>query len=144
MTESNRPAVPGMISPSVDEQIGLIGSQVVTFKWSPVSDPSGVTYTLQVARDAQFKDPVVEHKALLKTEYTLTANEALSHQSYFWRVKAVDGASNESDWSQARPFVVSKVDTDWFLVIVIGGLFVIGLVVWRIIYVSTHGGWSAD
>jgi hypothetical protein len=143
-TETNAPQVPTPLSPAPSGQIGFVGSQVVTFSWSPVADPSGISYVLQIGRDTEFSTPLIQHKGLVKPEYTLAAVEALNHESYFWRVEAVDGAGNESGWTKAQPFSVSKMGMEWFLVIVIGGLVVLALIVWRIIYVSMHGGWSAD
>ena len=87
---------------------------------------------------------MIQHKDLVKPEYTLAEVEALNHETYFWRVEAIDGAGNDSGWSKPQEFSVSRMDMEWFLVIVIGGLVVLGLIVWRIIYVSTHGGWSSD
>ncbi|MBI2832585.1 MAG: hypothetical protein HYX79_10060 [Chloroflexi bacterium] len=92
------------------------------FDWPDVSDPSGVTYTLQIATDSDFKNIVLEKKGLATSEYTVAKTEKLESRKketpYYWRVKSIDGASNESAWSPARTFYVS------------GGLFNIELPVW--------------
>ncbi|MFC2025422.1 IPT/TIG domain-containing protein [Chloroflexota bacterium] len=80
------------------------------FDWGDVSDPSGVTYTLQIAADAAFTTLVLEKRGLIASEYTLTEDEQLptvkKEAPYYWRVKAIDGAFNESEWSAPRSFWV--------------------------------------
>ncbi len=82
------------------------------FDWQDVTDPSGVTYTLQIATDESFpaNSIVLEKTGLTQSEYTITREERLKSVSkeapYYWHVKAVDGASNESQWSGAGSFYV--------------------------------------
>jgi len=80
------------------------------FAWEDVDDLSGVTYTLQVASDADFTTIVLENKGLIYSEYTITKEEKLDPTErktpYYWRVKAVDGASNESEWTLPWLFYV--------------------------------------
>jgi hypothetical protein len=70
---------------------------IPTFTWTTVSDPSGVTYSLQVDNDDNFSSPEIDATGLTENAYTLTV--ALSDDNYSWRVRAVDGANNSSDWS---------------------------------------------
>jgi hypothetical protein len=53
---------------------------------------------------------MLEKKNLTDSEYPITKEERLKSVSkkapYYWRVKAIDGASNESRWSDARSFYV--------------------------------------
>ena len=105
--ESASPSIP---SPSLPE-MGVKAEQPVFFDWEDVTDPSGVTYTLQVAKDANFTPPLVlEKEGLTSSQYTLTEGEKLASTKkeapYYWRVKAIDGASNESEWSGAGTFYV--------------------------------------
>ena len=77
------------------------------FKWEDVSDPSSVTYIFQVATDAAFSSVIFKKTELALPEYVVTKeDELLSSEEipYYWRVKAVDGASNESEWSTAQSF----------------------------------------
>ncbi len=78
------------------------------FDWEDVTDPSGITYTFQVATDANFSAIIFEKTGLVSSEYTVTKADKLrssgSGVPYYWRVKAVDGASNESAGSTAQSF----------------------------------------
>ncbi len=80
------------------------------FDWEDVTDPSGVSYTLQVASDADFTTIVLEKEGLSHSEYTVAEEEKLESTEkeapYYWRVKAVDGTSNESEWTYPRLFYV--------------------------------------
>ena len=81
------------------------------FDWDNVTDPSQpVTYTLQIASDANFTTIVLEKTGLTTPEYTLTEEEKLEPTTaetlYFWRVRAIDGASNASGWTGVGIFHV--------------------------------------
>ena len=102
------------------------------FVWESVADPSGVTYTLQIASDASFTSLVLEKGKLTAAEYTLTPEEKLESTRkgvpYYWRVRAVDNASNISGWSTVQEFyiVISWSSmSPWLLYSVIaeGGIF---------------------
>ena len=84
------------------------------FDWEDITDPSGVTYTLQVATKDNFAASyiVLEKTGLTDSEYAVIEGEELEPSSkeapHYWRVKAVDGASNESEWSAVRSFYVGS------------------------------------
>ena len=95
-----------------------------TLNWQDVTDPSGITYTLQIAKDATFNILVLQKDGLKQSEYTLTSQEVLGNVSqntpYYWRVKAIDGANNQSDWSTPFTFYVGDVlkKTNYVFIIV--------------------------
>ncbi len=66
-------------------------------------------YQLQIASDGDFAFVVME-KTLAESEYILSDEMALAavteDSPYYWRVKAIDGAANESEWSAPRSFLV--------------------------------------
>ena len=105
--ESTPPPVPEPILPETDVK----AATPVHFAWEEVTDKSlPVTYTLQVAIDDDFTVPSIvrECKGLTDPEYTLTEAEKLEPRKketpYYWRVKAIDAASNESAWSTPKSF----------------------------------------
>jgi hypothetical protein len=104
--ESAPPSIPSPLLP----QMGVKAEQPVYFDWEDVEDSSGVTYTLQIAKDEAFTSMVLEKIGLTSSYYTITEAEKLAsvkkEAPYYWRVNAVDGASNESDWSGAGTFYV--------------------------------------
>jgi hypothetical protein len=95
---------------------GLEQGRQPTFAWQSVSDLSGLTYTLQIGTDATFSNVTLEKTGLTSLNYTLTDNEKLESTKpsspYYWRVKAVDLASNEGDWSKPVPFSAGFLP-DW-------------------------------
>jgi hypothetical protein len=78
--------------------------------WEDVSDPSGLTYTLQIAHDADFLLMVLTREGITGSAYTLPTDDELQPtpkgSPYYWRVRGVDGASNQGDWSRPRAFSV--------------------------------------
>ena len=133
--ESDAPAIPKLLLPAMDTK----PEQPITFDWKSVSDPSlPVTYVLLLARDENFTDIVLEEE-LTESEYPMEEEleSTKKDEPYWWGVKAIDGAGNESGWSDARSFHVGFVFAlpNWalYLLIALGGLalFFIGFFVGR-------------
>jgi hypothetical protein len=114
-TENTPPPKPSIISPKERDQVfGFMGDQDVTFSWTPVSDPSGVTYTIEVGENLEFfpLKPGMKKTDVTGTSTTITVPPG----TYFWRVKAVDGAGNEGEWQVSPNFFKVGVISFWFLV----------------------------
>ncbi len=121
--ESTPPLTPSPLLPLMGDK----AASMAYFDWKDVSDPSKpVTYTLQLASNANFTTMVLEKTGLTISEYTLTEEEALESTTeetpYYWRVKAIDGASNASNWTGAGTFYVGFVFelTGWILYALMG------------------------
>ena len=132
--ESQSPPVPVLLSPKV----ASTAEAEAYFDWEDVTDPSGVSYTLQVASDANFTTLVLEREGLQHSEYTVAKGEELEStgkKAYYWRVKAVDGASNESEWSPAGLFYVGFSPTSmpgwvWYIFYGLGVLLLVIVGFW--------------
>ncbi len=88
-----------------------------------------ITYTLQIATDDQFTTTsiLLEKTGLTESEYTLTSEESLAsverENPYYWRVRAIDGASNESGWTGTGSFYVGfSFDMPTWLIYTLFGL----------------------
>ncbi len=88
------------MSPEDGARVGILGDVRPTLKWSSVTDPSGVTFDLQVDTYPELSQPLIDKSGIPASRYTPVAAEALPRGQYYWRVKAVNGASVESAWSQ--------------------------------------------
>lgn len=123
--ESDPPPIPELISPPDRSRVGLRGKVMPTFKWSEVSDDSGVRYSLQIATSenvtasGEFADPLVSIAGLVETSYTLNGTEALSLGTYYWIVQAVDGAENESGWTVTNSLRVGLLPLWAFIAIIV-------------------------
>ncbi|MBM3153795.1 MAG: hypothetical protein FJ008_00500 [Chloroflexi bacterium] len=93
------PREPMPIAP-MGHSFGLWGAKEVTFGWNSVTDSSGVTYTLEISQNVNFDQfgGGAQRAGLLETSYTAKIEPG----TYYWRVKAVDGAGNESYWGYAH------------------------------------------
>lgn len=105
--ESKAPPTPQPLLP----ELGVKAEQPVHFDWKDVDDPSGVTYTFQIATHKDFtaNSIVLERTELTKSEYTTEERQlgpVSKKELYYWRIRAIDGASNESEWSTPRSFYV--------------------------------------
>ena len=147
--ESTPPETPPPLQPYMDGK----ASSKAYFDWEDVvtnidgqpEQSLPITYDLQVATDENFTEKVVNKTGLTTSEYTLTKDEALESNSdeipyYYWRVRAVDAASNASQWTGTGIFKVGFIFnfpglSGWGLYVLIGVgavvLFFIGLWVGR-------------
>jgi hypothetical protein len=109
--EATAPSVPRPLVPEESTR----PSRPVRFDWKDVSDPSGVLYSLQVATDEKFEHIGLDKEDIAGSEYKLTHDENLKSVTkqtpYFWRVKAIDRAGNEGDWSEVNAFHLGFVLT---------------------------------
>ena len=116
--ESVAPPAPTPTSPASGDRVGFVGIKFTpTFEWQAASDDSGIShYVLQIASNAQFTSEALsfsqnlaEAHLTVGTEpntvsYALPRDSASPYGTYYWRVKAVDGAQNESGWSTTYSF----------------------------------------
>ncbi len=104
--EAQAPPTPTLLSPEVAGNTGARAH----FDWLEVSDDSGISYTLQVGVDSDFNVVLLNKTGLEDSEYTLSQEERLEpvqeDTPFYWRVKAVDGALNESGWANPRLFYI--------------------------------------
>jgi hypothetical protein len=132
--ESTPPETPPPLLPYMN---GKAASQA-QFDWEDVTaDVDGVaeqslpiTYELEIATDAEFSKLLLDKKEITTSEYTLTEDEALESNSseipyYYWRVRAIDAASNASEWTGAGQFKVGFIFSfpsikGWLLYVLIG------------------------
>jgi hypothetical protein len=120
--ESTPPSVPQIVSPKDGSRVGLFDNIRPTFEWSTVNDPSGVSYDIQISSQSDFATTLLSKDNLAESKYTLTEDEALSRAKYYWRVKAVDGASNDSGWTQSIEFKAGLMPLWGFIIIVVIGV----------------------
>ena len=118
--------------------------QPVRFDWGDVTDDQNppATYVLEVATDAGFTNKVLEKTGLTESEYTITEAEQLELEniegtgSFYWHVKAIDNAGNESGWTGAGTFNIGGGWPGWLR---LGALAVFIFALWlgrRIAYSS--------
>jgi hypothetical protein len=121
--EGKAPPKPTPITPK-DQRFGMFGSETVTFTWSEVSDPSGITYELEIHDNLNFfpLKPGMKKTGLTQNSCTLTIEPG----TYYWRVKAIDGAGNESEWVTSPYAFKVGLFSIWGLVI--------GIVVFLIVF----------
>ena len=139
--ESTAPPLPTLISPIEGSKAGFIGWKFKpTFEWAAVIDESGIShYALEIADNEEFTDAILVSAAgadlTVDTEsdtvsYKLPKDKALPYGDYYWKVKAVDGAQNESEWSATQSFKAGFLPLWASIVIIILIVVLIGAVVY--------------
>ncbi|MGB8707488.1 MAG: IPT/TIG domain-containing protein [Dehalococcoidia bacterium] len=117
--ETTPPSVPQIVSPKEGSRVGLFDRITPTFEWAAVSDPSGVSYSLQISDQSDFATTPLSKENLVESKYTLTDDEALLRGKYYWRVKAIDGAGNDSGWTQSIQFKAGLMPLWVFILIAV-------------------------
>lgn len=116
--ESAAPATPTPLLPAAGDK----AKSAASFDWEAVTkDVNGdaekstpITYDLQIATDKEFTDSaiILKREELTDSQYTLTEAEKLKSTKkeapYYWRVRAIDAASNASAWTSPRAFFVGS------------------------------------
>jgi len=139
--EDSPPAAPNLLAPENGANGGILGGFRPAPKWAPVDDPSGVTYILQIDTDPDFSDPILDKRGLDRPFYALTTQEALPRGKYYWRVKAVDWASNEGPWSSAL-VVKSGILPLWVIpTLAVLGVMLVGSAGYAVVH-HRRGNWG--
>lgn len=112
--DTTPPDPPALLSPSDN----TTASPAPVLKWNRVTDASGVSYSLQVSDNSSFPSPVVDETNLRMIGETVfyRVTPPLATRlgvTYWWRVKAVDGAGNPSGWSEVWSFTPAGPPTMW-------------------------------
>jgi hypothetical protein len=126
--DSTPPAAPKLLLPADKFK----PKQPIPFTWTAVTDPSGVTYTLQISQDPSFATVPLEKTGLTTAQYLMTTAEKLkssgSKTPYYWRVKATDLAGNVGAWSTANTFSIGFIWPSWIIYVWGGIAIVIALI----------------
>jgi len=140
--ESTPPPIPNLVSPEAGSEFGFsIDKTTIAFNWADVEDPSGVYYILEISPSANFAGTIIRKEGLTMPEYTLTDSEGLTKGNYYWRVRAVDGADNQSEWTNGQLFKVSGLNW-WLILIIASAAIVVIIIIWRLVSVSRKSEWK--
>jgi hypothetical protein len=101
---------PGVPAPLAPLNGNTIRENTPTFDWSDVTDPSGITYMLEIATDNAFTSIIFSKTGILASSYAPTsADLLLQNGTYYWHVRAIDGANNYGDFSPVQSFTVNTL-----------------------------------
>jgi hypothetical protein len=139
--ESTPPPTPNLISPEAGGEFESFGKTTVDFRWSAVEDPSGVSYILEISPSSDFAGTVIRKEGLTVTEYMLANDEALAKGNYYWRVRAVDGAGNQGDWTNGQLFKIGGWDW-WLIPIIAVAAGVVIFIIYRFVSVKREDKWK--
>ncbi|MEW5767285.1 MAG: Ig-like domain-containing protein [bacterium] len=102
--DTTTPSGPALIAPAN----GGTTNAYPTFRWSDAADTSGVTYTLQIdLGDSALTTPEIEVTNYSDTSYTASSALVVG-KTYYWRVRAQDGAGNPTEWSSTWSVTISS------------------------------------
>jgi hypothetical protein len=106
------------------------------FKWNLSNAQVNTQYVLQISRDSNFNDIVID-KTLSNNVFNLTKYDGITPGTYYWHVKASNSSTSEGDWSQTYTFEVismpmlAKVLSIVVLVLIIAAIVFIIILLWN-------------
>ncbi|MEO0018070.1 MAG: hypothetical protein RLZZ522_1353, partial [Verrucomicrobiota bacterium] len=100
-------AVPVMLAPRIVNSDPIVNSPTPAFLWEGANEPerSGVTFTVELARDFEFTTPLFTRSGLTAGRCVYDGAAALDG-SYWWRVRAQDASGAMSPWATPMPMFV--------------------------------------
>jgi hypothetical protein len=133
IVESEAPPVPAPLLPKMGANV----KPPISFDWEDITDDSlPITYILQIAASSEFSaaSMVLEKQGLMESKHTVAKAEATKlveqEAPYYWRVRAIDAASNEGEWASASRFSIAPSFTmpSWaiYAIIVLGVVLIFG------------------
>ncbi|XWN36898.1 MAG: T9SS type A sorting domain-containing protein [Balneola sp.] len=97
-TKAPAPLAPELLSPeNGKENLGLSP----TLQWTNVADAD--SYDLQLSTESDFTSGIVTDSSGIATT-TLQTDTLSRNTNYFWRIRAVNNTTGNSDWSETRSF----------------------------------------
>ncbi|MEW5995097.1 MAG: hypothetical protein AB1744_11980, partial [Candidatus Zixiibacteriota bacterium] len=99
---------PGTPTPISPENGSAVTISTPMFTWTSVSDLSGVVYELVIDDENSFTAPHVYHKTQI-SENSHTVENSLGATTFYWRLRAVNGAGLAGSWSGGFTFTVTNV-----------------------------------
>ncbi len=146
--EGDLPDAPVLNAP-VDVSVGFFGSFVgricPKFTWLNVTDPSGIaSYDLDTygGDDSLISISIPIEDLTLYGDivaYSLPGKYALSYGTYHWRVRAIDGAGNEGNWTEAKSFQAGLLPR-WAMATVAMALF-LAIIIGVVIFIRRRKGY---
>jgi subtilisin family serine protease/Leucine-rich repeat (LRR) protein len=98
-----KPVSPTLASPPNGS---TVTTSAPTFRWNAVSDAT--SYVIQIDRRSDFTSVDKLQASVVGVEYTPTP---LADRKWYWRVRAVDAAGNQSGWTTAWNVRVDAIPT---------------------------------
>ncbi|MFA5859874.1 MAG: fibronectin type III domain-containing protein, partial [Elusimicrobiota bacterium] len=108
IVDNTPPSTPTLSLPIYN---GYENTKYPLFDWTDVTDASGVTYELQYTTGTVFPElgVLTVQSQVDYWDLFLIGQPGLDDGSYFWHVRAVDGAGNKSSWSSLWVFNIDTV-----------------------------------
>ena len=87
--------------PAAPQDAARLSGSTTRFEW--LAAGSGATYTLQLTRDRDFSELLLDRPGLAGTH---TEIDGMAPGTYFWRVGGVDSRGQAGPWSDVRSFTL--------------------------------------
>src|SRR3972149_6429072 len=100
--DTTPPGTPSLLAPASG---AVIKDNTPTFDWTDVTDPSlPVTYALLADNNNDFSSPEISKQSLSSSDFTSASS--IADGTYFWKVRAADGAGNIGSYNTARTVII--------------------------------------
>ena len=92
-------SIGGLFSGASASQPNKSEGTITAMNWSVSGDQTGVKYSLQISKTADFVNVIVRKDGIEGTSYNLDRSSLASGGTYYWRVRASNETGEVSPWS---------------------------------------------
>jgi len=92
-------SIGGLFGPAQASPQNKPGEIITAMNWSVSGDQTGVRYSLQISKTADFVNVILRKDGIEGTTYNLDGSSLTSAGTYYWRVRASNEAGDVSPWS---------------------------------------------
>ena len=118
-------------------------SVLASMRWDVSGDKSGLKYTLQISKTADFDAVVLLKEGITATTFQLNKSSLPLAGTYYWRVKAVSDAGLSSPWSNIWKFEVIAASPLIFSISIIIIVLVLAIIVFAVIAIINRNNTRA-
>lgn len=113
-------------------------SVLASMRWDVSGDKSGLKYTLQISKTADFDAVVLLKEGITATTFQLNKSSLPLAGTYYWRVKAVSDAGLSSPWSNIWKFEVIEASPLTFTISIVIIVLALAIIVFAVFAVITR------
>jgi hypothetical protein len=83
-----------------------VSNLLINFSWSKFNEPATLSYNLQISKDSRFSSFNVDKRDIKNNSTLLAKDTNFTAGRYYWRVRSIDNAGSEGDWSDIGDFEI--------------------------------------
>ena len=131
-------SIAGIFNTSNGSQQKINDAILSAMNWDVSGDKTGLKYTLQIAKTADFSAVVLLKEGITTTTFQINKSDLPLTGTYYWRVKATNDSGLSSPWSNSWNFEVMTTSTLIFAVSIVIIILALAIVAFAILAIISR------